>query len=150
MVDEIRGSNSNSINSSDVCPIEQTCDSSNSFNSYYGFLIAGQCLNGIGGQAIWAFGPVYIDENLSKTAAPFALGLLGVSAALGGALGFVFAGAFLDLWVDGASNAPNGMTPDDDLWVGNWWACFVIAGVGSVVIGILIASLPKELAVRSN
>ena len=146
LVEELRGETS-SANASDVCPLNQACNSTeikDDSNFYYGFFVAGQCLNGIGGQAIWTLGAVYIDENLSQKAAPFSLGLLEGSGVFGPAVGFLLAGALLNLWVDGT--APADMTVDDKLWIGNWWIGFVIGGVCALVVGLLITLLPPKLA----
>ena len=127
--------------------MDQACNSTDvksDNNFYYGFFVAGQCLNGIGGQAIWTLGAVYIDENLSQKAAPFSLGLLEGSGVFGPAVGFLLAGALLNLWVDGTP--PTDMTIDDKLWIGNWWVGFVIGGVCALVVGLLIILLPPKLA----
>ena len=145
LVEDIRGT-ADSIDASNVCPIGQSCNSTeiqDTSNFYYGFFVAGQCLNGIGGQAIWTLGAVYIDENLSQKAAPFSLGLLEGSGVFGPAVGFLLAGALLNLWVDGTP--PEGMTPTDKLWIGNWWIGFIIAGVCSLIVGVLICLLPEKL-----
>ena len=145
MVEDIRGT-TDSIDASNVCPIEQSCNLTETHynsNFYYGFFVAGQWLNGIGGQAIRTLGAVYIDENLSQKAAPFSLGLLEGSRAFGPAVGFLLGGALLNLWVDGT--APEGMTPSDELWIGNWWIGFIIAGVCSLIVGLLICLLPEKL-----
>ena len=132
------------MNASDVCPLNQACNSTTTdSNFYYGFFVAGQCLNGIGGQALGALGTVYIDENLSQKAAPLSLGLLAGSGVFGPAVGFLLAGALLNLWVDGT--APPQMTVDDKLWIGNWWIGFLIGGV-SALVGLLITLLLPKLA----
>ena len=110
---------------------------------YYGFFITGQALNGIGAQALWTLGAVYIDENMSQSGAPMALGLFEGMGVLGPAIGFLLGGAFLGMWVDG--EAPDNLTPDDELWIGNWWIGFVIAGVAAIIVGLLIALLPARL-----
>ena len=146
LIDDIRGA-ADTTDVTDVCPIDRECNSTeikSDSNFYYGFFVAGQCLNGIGGQAIWTLGAVYIDENLSQKAAPFSLGLLEGSGVFGPAVGFLLAGALLNLWVDGT--APVDMTPSDKLWIGNWWVGFVIAGVCSLIVGVLICLLPNKLA----
>ena len=89
-------------------------------------------------------GTVYIDENLSQKAAPLSLGLLAGSGVFGPAVGFLLAGALLNLWVDGT--APPQMTVDDKLWIGNWWIGFLIGGVCALVVGLLITLLPSKLA----
>ena len=87
---------------------------------------------------------VYIDENLSQRGAPFSLGLLEASGVFGPAVGFLVAGMLLNFWVDG-SVIPEGMTPSDKLWIGNWWLGFVIGGVCALIVGILICLLPARL-----
>jgi uncharacterized membrane-anchored protein YhcB (DUF1043 family) len=49
------------------------------------------------------------------------------------------------MWVDGDSNNVNDYVPDDELFIGNWWIGYIIGGVAGIVIGILIAFLPREL-----
>jgi len=40
------------------------------------------------------------------------------------------------------------LEPGDDLWVGNWWAGFLLTAVLAIIIGSLIAGLPRGLRVR--
>ena len=126
---------------------DSDCDgnlvTSNSF--YYGFFIAGQALNGIGAQALWTLGAVYIDENFSQSGAPMALGLFEGMGVLGPAVGFLLGGVFLSFWIDGG-DAPADFTTDDELWIGNWWIGFVIGGCLALLTGILIALLPATLS----
>ena len=126
---------------------DSDCDgnlvTSNTF--YYGFFIAGQALNGIGAQALWTLGAVYIDENFSQSGAPMALGLFEGMGVLGPAVGFLLGGAFLAMWIDGGE-APFEFTPDDELWIGNWWLGFMIGGILALMTGVLIAMLPPTLA----
>ena len=53
-------------------------------------------------------------------------------------------GAFLGMWVD-FEGAPDNITVDDELWIGNWWLGFVIAGILAIIVGLLIALLPARL-----
>ena len=126
---------------------DSDCDgnlvTSNTF--YYGFFVAGQALNGIGAQALWTLGAVYIDENFSQSGAPMALGLFEGMGVLGPAVGFLLGGAFLAMWIDGGE-APFEFTPDDELWIGNWWLGFMIGGILALMTGVLIAMLPPTLA----
>ena len=32
-----------------------------------------------------------------------------------------------------------------DLWIGNWWLGFVVAGLLAIIVGVLIVGLPREL-----
>ena len=66
------------------------------------------------------------------------------SGVFGPAVGFLLAGALLNLWIDGTP--PAEMTVDDKLWIGNWWIGFVIGGVCCLVVGLLITLLPAKLA----
>ena len=63
---------------------------------------------------------------------------------LGPAIGFLLGGAFLGMWVD-FEGAPDNITVDDELWIGNWWLGFVIAGILAIIVGLLIALLPARL-----
>ena len=73
---------------------------------------------------MWGLGAVLIDENLSREGAPMAIGFFEASAVLGPAVGFLLGGGFLNFWVDGNEKAPQDLTPDDQLWLGNWWLGF--------------------------
>ena len=110
----------------------------------YGFFVVGQFLNGIGAASIRSIGSVYIDENLSQTGAPIAIGyFMAMGQAVGPAFGFIAGGALLEFWVDGSDRKPTEIT--SELWIGNWWLGFTVAGVCTVVVGLLIAGLPREL-----
>lgn len=126
----------------------QQCDAIAGINQnqfYYGFFLAGQALNGIGAAALWTLGTVYIDENLGQKGAPIAIGIFEGTGVLGPAVGFLLGGGLLSTWVDGSANQPDGLDPSNALWVGNWWAGFLIGGVLGLLIGILIAGLPSTL-----
>jgi len=74
-----------------------------------------------------------------------ALGLFEGMGVLGPAVGFLLGGVFLSFWIDGG-DAPADFTPDDELWIGNWWIGFVIGGCLALLTGILIALLPATLS----
>lgn len=137
-------------NDTNTCSIEDCSSNTNALGItdnrfYYGFFIAGQLLNGIGAAALYTTGTVFIDENLSQKGAPMAIGYFEGTSVLGPAIGFLGGGALLSMWVDGDSNNVNDYVPDDELFIGNWWIGYIIGGVAGIVIGILIAFLPREL-----
>ena len=53
-----------------------------------------------------------------------ALGFFEAAAVLGPAVGFLLGGGFLNSWVDGKEKTPQDLSPDDQLWLGNWWLGF--------------------------
>ena len=48
------------------------------------------------------------------------------------------------MWVDGT--APVDLTPENELWIGNWWLGFMIGGILALITGVLIALLPAKLS----
>ena len=130
------------------CPTE-TCDSLLTISDvslthnrfYYGFFVVGQILNGFGGVGVWTLGTVYIDENLCQQGVSLALACVQAIALVGSAVAYVGGGFFLNFWVDGDVQQPEGISNAHDLWVGNWWCGFVFGGVASIFIGSLIGTV---------
>jgi hypothetical protein len=57
----------------------------------------------------------------------------------------VIGGAFLDVWVDGTSKKPEGMTIYSQNWVGAWWTGFLVFGILCIIFAIPLAMYPALL-----
>ncbi|GMT03456.1 hypothetical protein PENTCL1PPCAC_25630, partial [Pristionchus entomophagus] len=115
-------------------------------------LSIGQLLAGIFSAPFNTLAYVFIDNNIEdRKRSPFILGLLTSMYAFGPAFGFALSATFNQFYAtlgEGASfhketmrnhnteflktinfQAPTGLVPSDEAWIGAWWLGFVVCGV---------------------
>lgn len=140
------------------CPVkvQPRFNLENDNDNAFWYLVLGQILHGLGAQALVTMAYTYLDANLSQRGTPRAIGFFQACMVLGPAIGFVSGGALLKTWVDLNNELTldvriNTLNDKHDLWVGNWWVGFNFMSVAALIIGGLIAALPRSLkAQRKN
>ncbi|GMT33304.1 hypothetical protein PFISCL1PPCAC_24601 [Pristionchus fissidentatus] len=92
-------------------------------------LSIGQLLAGVFSAPFNTLAYVYIDNNIEdRKKSPFILGLLTSMYAFGPAFGFALSAAFNQFYAT-LGEAPTGLVPSDEEWLGAWWLGFVVCGV---------------------
>ncbi|KAG8190234.1 hypothetical protein JTE90_011955 [Oedothorax gibbosus] len=85
----------------------------------------------------------YMDDNVKKEKAPMYFGVIQTSMMLGPLLAYLMSYTFLKYHED-PSSAP-GFGPEDPLFIGRWWAGFVLQGVLLLVCAAPFAIFPRRL-----
>lgn len=119
---------SGSIRPYQLCGDPLECPASGNAAQYYFIFVLAHAIFAFGGATLYTVTPAFFDETLPKTSVPGYLAIFYSIAAVGPAIGYLFAGVFLDTWVDGPSKQPAGVTPTSAQFVGNWWLGFVVTG----------------------
>ncbi|KAF8386206.1 hypothetical protein PRIPAC_75348 [Pristionchus pacificus] len=92
-------------------------------------LMFGQLLAGIFSAPFNTLAYVFIDNNIEdRRRSPFILGLLTSMYAFGPAFGFALSAVFNQFYAT-LGEAPTGLVPSDEEWVGAWWLGFIVCGV---------------------
>lgn len=68
---------------------------------------------------------------------------------MGPAFGFMAGSAFIQIYIDAPWIRPDGITVNDDSWLGAWWLGMVIFGVAACLPAIPVLLFPRRLPVRS-
>ncbi|KAH3858651.1 solute carrier organic anion transporter family member 4A1-like [Dreissena polymorpha] len=136
-------------NVTDTCSTRAAADDTiaNSVVMYYGLLMVGNILLGIGAAPMFTIGLSYIDENCKAKLTALYIGWTFSSAAVGVAAGYVVGGQTLSLFVDIDKVDPASvpLTPADPQWVGAWWIAPLIATLGFLAVAFPIYGYPKRL-----
>ncbi|KAG8190239.1 hypothetical protein JTE90_011960 [Oedothorax gibbosus] len=111
-------------------------------------LVLGSFLKGCGTVPCTTVGMAYMDDNVKKEKAPMYFGIISTSWMLGPLLGYLMSYSFLKYHED-PSTAP-GFGPQDPLWIGRWWAGFVLQGVLLMVCAVPFALFPRWLPGRAR
>ncbi|XP_067940411.1 solute carrier organic anion transporter family member 4C1-like [Watersipora subatra] len=113
--------------------------------NYYYLLLLGQVFHGFGGTCLYSLGVTYLDQSVSAKMAPLYIGLMAGASVFGPAMGFIFGGFLLEIYVDYPRKPPPGLTSSDPSWVGAWWLGFLINALISLVLALFMFLFPKEL-----
>ncbi|CAF0726669.1 unnamed protein product [Didymodactylos carnosus] len=108
-------------------------------------LYLGNFVNGIGSVALFSIGIAYIERIFSKDKAAYCQGIYFAVGTVGGALGIVVTGRFLQLYtkLTPRSKLPPWLTPSHPLWIGCWWLPYIIYGTLCIIIGLFVSGLPN-------
>lgn len=111
--------------------------------SYLLFFLLAQTIISIGSSPLFSLGAAFLDDNTPPDSASTYLAIYMAMSALGPAIGFIFGGLTLNIFVN--PTAHTSLTPDSAAWIGAWWIGFVVAGVCSIIFSILLFLFPKNL-----
>ncbi|KAG8188247.1 hypothetical protein JTE90_018837 [Oedothorax gibbosus] len=89
-----------------------------------------------------------MDDNVKKKNTPIYLAFLSTLWMLGPLLGYLMSYSFLKYHEDPSTDP--GLGPEDPLWIGRWWAGFVLQGVLLMVCSVPIALFPRRLPGRAR
>uniref|UniRef100_A0A914CJH9 Uncharacterized protein n=1 Tax=Acrobeloides nanus TaxID=290746 RepID=A0A914CJH9_9BILA len=107
-------------------------------------IFAGLFILGIGRTMPFSLGLPLIDDNVKRKNLPMYFAGMFFIRILGPALGYMMGSVFNNLYY--TFDPPAGVTPRDPLWIGCWWAGFLL--IGTVLLGPSIALFlfptPKE------
>lgn len=117
-------------------------DCSEKSSSVYFVFILANILVGIGAAPLFTVGTSYIDDIIHPKHAPIWLGIFYTLAVVGPALGFGLGGAFLAVYVDPWKETT--LEESDPGWVGAWWIGFIVCGVISLLISLLLFMFPEK------
>ncbi|EDV19628.1 uncharacterized protein TRIADDRAFT_11683, partial [Trichoplax adhaerens] len=119
---------------------------SNTFvRNFFFVFILGQIIIGAGNNLLWNIGCAYVDENVHPTSSAMYLAAMLTLSTVGPSVGLQLASRVLRMYVDSPASAPEGLTILDPRWIGAWWICFLIAGVGLLIISIPLYGFPRHL-----
>ncbi|XP_033727827.1 solute carrier organic anion transporter family member 4C1-like isoform X2 [Pecten maximus] len=124
-----------------------TCNMDESLQNYLYVFLLGQALHGVGGTTLYIVGVSLMDDSVPATSSPMYIGIFYSFATFGPALGYIFGGQMLNVYVDfnePAGNSGN-LTPGDPRWVGAWWVGFLVASLVMVSVAIPMAAYGVEL-----
>ena len=108
-------------------------------------LYLGNFVNGIGSVALFTVGVAYIERIFPKEKAAYCQGIYFAVGSVGGALGIVVTGRFLQLFtkLTPKRRLPSWLTPSHPLWIGCWWLPYFIYGSLCLLIGLFVSGLPN-------
>ena len=137
--------NFNSTSSAEICTntsmFQPFCGSPLVY--FYPLFVIGNMIIGCGSSTIFTVGIGFIDDSTHPRYSSIYLSVFQMVGILGPALGFVFGGFFLSLFVDPFT--PTTLTNTDPQWVGAWWIGFVITGVLSIILSLQFFLYPRRL-----
>ncbi|XP_002731099.1 solute carrier organic anion transporter family member 3A1-like [Saccoglossus kowalevskii] len=116
---------------------------------YYIMMVFGQVLVGMGSTPVMTLGVAYIDDNVSKRAAPLYISIFDSMFGLGPIIGFIAGWLLGSLYVD-FYNSETTLTVDDPRWVGAWWIGIIIGGGLVIFASLPFWVFPKKLWVEWN
>lgn len=108
----------------------------------YRLMVFGSMLMGMGVSPLYVLAPAYFVENGLR--ANLYMGVFMCVAMFGPAVGFLFGGSMLSLWVD-PGKKPAGASEDDATWVGRWWLGYVVFGFVGALWIVPLALFPAVL-----
>lgn len=124
-----------------------TCSADESLQHYLYVFLLGQALHGVGGTTLYIVGVSLMDDSVPASSSPLYIGIFYAFATFGPALGYIFGGQMLNVYVD--FNEPTGnsgnLVPGDPRWVGAWWVGFLVASLVMVSVAIPMAAYGVEL-----
>ncbi|XP_046852310.1 solute carrier organic anion transporter family member 4C1-like [Xenia sp. Carnegie-2017] len=108
------------------------------------FIIA-MLIMGAGNAPFFSLFIVYLDENIKSKSFPWYLGIYNAIQFISPGIGYLIGGKFLSIYVH--IYQPDGfkMTPRDPRWIGAWWLGFLVFGVLTMLLSILMFGFPREL-----
>lgn len=108
-------------------------------------LYLGNFVNGIGSVALFTVGIAYIERIFPKEKAAYCQGIYFAVGTVGGALGIVVTGRFLQLFtkLTPKKRLPSWLTTSHPLWIGCWWLPYIIYGSLCLLIGLFVSGLPN-------
>lgn len=128
--------NSQCLKQSDTSLISQNAK----FLIYFGNFV-----NGFGSVALHTIGISYIERIFSREKAAYCQGIYFAVGTVGGALGIVSTGRFLQVYttLTPRRRLPYWLNPNHPLWIGCWWLPYIIYGFACFVIGLVVSGLPN-------
>ena len=117
------------------------CNSAN--NAALAFFLIGNIIMGIAAAPLFTIGTAYLDEIVHPKYVSIHLGFFYMTAVVGPALGYIFGGLFLSVYVDSWQDTH--LEPSDPGWVGAWWLCFLTGGIMSLIIAVPYFFFPRLL-----
>ncbi|XP_048259314.1 solute carrier organic anion transporter family member 4A1-like [Haliotis rufescens] len=114
---------------------------------YFSMLLAGQVLSGIGSTTFYTLGIAYIDNNAPVAKSAIFIGVINTVTTVGAAMSALVGGRMiLYMYVDfdrvDTDSLPFG--PGDQRWIGAWWFGFIVCGVITMVVCLVISGYPKR------
>lgn len=140
----------------DYCDEENESDVAydHSSKSIVYFFFASEFLYGIGTSPILPLAMPYLDDNSPPEKTAKHISVLLSLPALGWMLSYVSAGQISKIYVDWPRSPAEGMTPEDDRWVGAWWIGYFIFSIvlliATIPVFLFPAELPMEYAENSD
>ncbi|XP_069106710.1 solute carrier organic anion transporter family member 4A1-like [Argopecten irradians] len=119
----------------------------NSLSNYKYMFYAMMVLMGAGTSPLYTLATAFLEESVPVRSSSFYFGVYYGCSVLGPALGFVVGGLLLDVYVDFDVVDMNSVTIDStsSLFVGAWWAGFVVCGLLTVIVSLFILAFPATL-----
>ncbi|EDV20901.1 uncharacterized protein TRIADDRAFT_31072 [Trichoplax adhaerens] len=142
------GNQSYGICSSTSKPSPLTDQEQASQKGLYIFLFClGQFVIGAGTSILRSIGWSYLDENVSPSVSALYTGINLSLLGLGIALGFVFGGTALDLYVYWPAEVSGKchLTIDNPNWIGAWWLGYIVIAAIIILMAFPILALPRHL-----
>ena len=125
-----------------------TCNGSLEVSSWYGVLVAGNIITGVGAGIIFTVGMAFVDDFSDSKTAPFRMGLIYLCVAIGAAVGFGGGSAILQLDVN--FNRPDwpqfrGKKDFNPKYCGAWWFGYVLGAIGFASVAFVFSCFDHEL-----
>ena len=117
-------------------------------HKFYGIIILGSLLMGLGNIPAEIAGPTYIDEIFTQKNYGIAMSLLFLVLFLGYSAALFAGGIFLQLYV--TLNPPPGMTLESKEWVGAWWILFLFPAIVLFLLSIIVLLYPRQMPAAKN
>ena len=108
-------------------------------------LYLGNFVNGIGSVALFTVGIAYIERIFPREKAAYCQGIYFAVGTVGGALGIVVTGRFLQLFtkLTPKKRLPSWLTTSHPLWIGCWWLPYIMYGSLCLLVGLFVSGLPN-------
>uniref|UniRef100_A0A6G1S8G0 Solute carrier organic anion transporter family member n=2 Tax=Aceria tosichella TaxID=561515 RepID=A0A6G1S8G0_9ACAR len=104
---------------------------------------------GFGTSIYFTYGTPYLDDNVSKAKMPTFFAFIFAARIFGAPIGFYLSSLALKVY-ESPFSVPKNLTNTDPRWIGAWWIGFLVSGSLMLLLGIPLASFPREFKKKSS